>query len=112
MVTVVQLRPQPQGHDVQGGSAALEPIALGLAEADRPAVARALEYAEPLYAGQTLSTGEPAWEHALGLAGNLAAIGMDAPGRVAGVLFAAPKYAELDALKERFGEEVAALAAG
>jgi GTP pyrophosphokinase len=105
MVTVVQLRPQ-------SSEAALEPIAQGLSEADRLRVARALEFAEPLYAGQALSTGEPTWEHALGLAANLAAIGMDTPGRVAGALFAAPKYAELDALKSHFGEEVAALAAG
>ena len=104
MVTVVQLR--PQSND------ALEPIAAGLGEADRLRVARALEFAEPLYAGRDLSSGEPTWDHALGLAANLAAIGMDAPGRIAGVLFAAPKYAELDTLRERFGEEVAALAAG
>ncbi|HEX7055356.1 MAG TPA: bifunctional (p)ppGpp synthetase/guanosine-3',5'-bis(diphosphate) 3'-pyrophosphohydrolase [Burkholderiales bacterium] len=104
MVTVVQLRPQ--------ASDAAEPVALGLAEADRRRVARALELAEPLYAGRTLSTGEPVWDHALGLAGNLAAIGMDAPGRVAGVLFAAPKYVELETLRAEFGDEVASLAAG
>src|SRR5689334_9125129 len=105
MVTVVQLRPQ-------SSESALEPVAQGLSEADRLRVARALEFAEPLYAGQLLSTGEPTWEHALGLAANLAAIGIDAPGRVAGVLFAAPKYTELDALRSRFGEEVTGLAAG
>jgi GTP pyrophosphokinase len=104
MVTVVQLRPQANN--------ALEPLAAGLGEADRLRLARAVEFAEPLYAGQALSTGEPAWEHALGLAANLAAIGMDAPGRVAGVLFAAPKYVEIEALRSRFGEEVAGLAAG
>src|SRR5689334_25108524 len=105
MVTVVQLRPQ-------SSDAALEPIAQGLGDADRARVVRALAFAEPLYQGQVLSTGEPTWEHALGLAANLAAIGMDAPGRVAGVLFAAPKHAELDALKTHFGEEVAGLAGG
>jgi GTP pyrophosphokinase len=104
-LSVVHLRPL-------SSDAALEPIAGALAEADRLAVARALEFAEPLYAGQKLSTGEPTWEHALGLAGSLAAIGMDAPGRVAGVLFAAPKYAELEAIAARFGDEVAGLAAG
>ena len=91
---------------------ALEAIAEALSEPDRLRLASALQFAEPLYAGHALSTGEPTWEHALGLAANLAAIGMDAPGRVAGVLFAAPKYAELDTLKSRFGEEVGALAAG
>ncbi|HKX37959.1 MAG TPA: bifunctional (p)ppGpp synthetase/guanosine-3',5'-bis(diphosphate) 3'-pyrophosphohydrolase, partial [Burkholderiales bacterium] len=74
---------------------------------------RALEFAEPLYAGQLLSTGEPAWAHALGLAGNLAAIGVDAPARAAGVLFAAPKVLqETEKLREAFGDEIAALASG
>ena len=35
----------------------------------------ALEFAEPLYAGQVLSTGESTWTHALGLAGLLACRG-------------------------------------
>ncbi len=106
MVTVVQLHPQ-------NSAAALEPIAEGLAAADKALVARALAYAEPLYAGQALSTGEPTWAHALGLASNLAAIGLDAPGRAAGVLFAAPKLlGALEKLSEAFGDEVAQLASG
>jgi GTP pyrophosphokinase len=105
MVTVVQLHP---------GSAAgaVEPVAAGLAAPERALVARALEFAEPLYAGQVLSTGEPTWSHALGLAANLAAIGLDAPGRAAGVLFAAPKHSDLDSIRHHFGEEIAGLASG
>src|SRR4029079_777443 len=80
--------------------------------AARARVPEALEFAEPLYAAQVLSTGEPTWAHALGLGANLAAIGLDAPGRVSGVLFAAPKHVELDAIKARFGDEVASLADG
>ena len=106
MVSVVQLRPQ-------SGASALDPIAEGLPAPERARVARALEFAEPLYAGQLLSTGEPTWGHALGLAGNLAAIGLDAPGRIGGLLFAAPKHlGGLDRLREQFGEEVASLASG
>jgi len=106
MVTVVQLHPR-------SAAAALEPVAAGLAAADRELVARALEFAEPLYAGQVLSTGEPTWAHALGLAASLAAIGMDAAGRAGGVLFAAPKHLDdAERLREAFGEEVASLAAG
>jgi GTP pyrophosphokinase len=106
MVSVVQLHPQ-------SSAAALEPLAAGLAAPERALIGRALEFAEPLYAGQLLSTGEPAWGHALGLAASLAAIGLDAPGRAAGVLFAAPKYLEgTEKLQAAFGEEVAALAAG
>jgi GTP pyrophosphokinase len=74
MVTVVRLHPQ-------SSAAALGPVAEGLAGPERALIARALDFAEPLYAGQTLSTGEPTWAHALGLAHNLAAIGLDAAGR-------------------------------
>ena len=106
MVSVVQLHPQ-------SSAAALEPLADGLAAPERALIGRALEFAEPLYAGQVLSTGEPAWGHALGLAASLAAIGLDAPGRAAGVLFAAPKHLDgTEKLARRFGEEIAALAGG
>jgi GTP pyrophosphokinase len=106
MVSVVQFHPQ-------SSTAALQPLAEGLAAPERALIGRALEFAEPLYAGQVLSTGEPAWAHALGLAASLAAIGLDAPGRAAGVLFAAPKYLDgLDQLREAFGDEVTALAGG
>ena len=106
MVSVVQLHPQ-------SSAAALEPLAQGLPGGERALLARALEFAEPLYAGQALSTGEPAWPHALGLAASLAAVGLDPQARAAGVLFAATKYlGEPEELGARFGEEVAALAAG
>src|ERR671919_2906940 len=106
MVSVVQLHPQ-------SGAAALEPLAHGLAPAERAMIARALELAEPLYAGQVLSTGEPCWGHALGLAAGLATIGLDAAGRAAGILFAAPKYLDHpEEIKNRFGEEIAVLAGG
>jgi GTP pyrophosphokinase len=106
MVSVVQLHPQ-------SGAAALGPIAEGLAERDRALLAKALEFAEPLYAGQLLSTGEPVWGHALGMAASLAAIGLDAQGRAGGLLFAAPKHlGGIERLRAEFGEEVAALAAG
>jgi GTP pyrophosphokinase len=106
MVSVVQLHPQ-------GGAAALEALAEGLAGEERALVGRTLEFAESLYAGHALSTGEPVWPHALGLAASLAGIGVDPAARSAGVLFAAPKYlADGEALAARFGAEVAGLAAG
>jgi len=106
MVSVVQLHPQ-------SAASALDPLAEGLAGADRALVARALEFAEPLYAGQALSTGEPVWPHALGLGAGLSAIGLDPAARAAGVLFAAPKQlGGIEKLQEAFGEEIAALAAG
>src|SRR3954466_12933944 len=105
MVSVVRLHPQ-------SAAGALDALGDGLAPAERMRMARALEFAEPLYAGQVLSTGEPTWAHALGLAANLATIELDAPGRMAGLLFAAPKHVELDLIRQEFGEEIASLAAG
>jgi len=106
MVSVVQYHPQ-------SSSAALEPLAHGLRPADRVLIARALEFAEPLYAGQKLATGEHVWPHALGLGANLAAIGLDPVGRAAGILFAAPKHlGASDALRAQFGDELASLAEG
>ena len=105
MVSVVQLHPS-------SAAGALDALAEGLAAADRARLAQALAFAEPVYAGQQLSTGEPTWAHALGLAANLAAIGLDAPGRIAGLLFAAPKYVELEKLRQDYGDEIANLAAG
>jgi GTP pyrophosphokinase len=113
MVSVVQLF---RGKSGQPGVAALDSLAEGLALPERDLVARALEFAEPLYAGQTLSTGEPVWPHALGLAASLAAIGMDPVARAAGILFAAPKYLDgadgLEKLEQKFGAEAASLAGG
>jgi GTP pyrophosphokinase len=97
MVSVVQLRPQ----DAQNGSA------------QDALVARAMAFARPLYEGQALSTGEPVWPHAIGLAANLDAIGVDPAAQAAGVLFAAPKYLpDAEQLRAEFGEEIAGLATG
>src|SRR5882672_4534756 len=101
---------QPQPLD---SAAALVPVGDGLAGEERALVQRALDYAEPLYRAQKLSTGEPTWDHALGLGANLAAIGVDAAGRAAGILFAAPKHLKDAAhLTEHFGKEIADLALG
>src|SRR2546421_6175568 len=106
MVSVVQLHPQ-------NSAAALGALGDGLSPPGRSLLAHALEFAEPLYAGRVLSSGETAWAHALGVAANLATIGVDAPGRAAGILFAALKHLDdPDKLQQEFGEEVAGLVAG
>src|SRR6185295_16347719 len=97
MVSVVQLRPQ----DASNG------------RVQHALVERAFAFARPLYEGQALSTGEPVWPHALGLAASLAAIGVDPAAQAAGVLFAVPKLLDdPERLKAEFGEEIAVLASG
>ena len=93
----------------------LVPIAAGLPEADALRLSRAYEFARSLYADKRLGTGEPALEHALGLAGSLAALRLDAETRIAGILFAAPQYLaddNQDKLAADFGPAVAGLVAG
>ncbi len=111
MVSVVPLHSREPSADSR--EALLQSLGRDLANADREVLARALDFAEPLYAQHTLSTGEPVWPHALGLASSLAGIGMDAASRAAGILFAAPKYlGKIDDLRDKFGAEIAGLAAG
>ena len=92
------------------------PAALGadLSEAERALVERAYHFAMQAYADKLLGTGEPAMAHALGLAGNIAALKLDADTIAAGLLFAIPTYAEhgQDKLEAGFGPSVAALVGG
>src|SRR5712671_5736405 len=86
----------------------------GISEEDRRALARALEFAGDVYGEKLLGTGEPAYEHALGTARNVAGLRLDADARAAGLLFAVPAYlpgAE-EKLKASFGAAVASLVAG
>ncbi len=83
-------------------------------EEDRRVLVRALELARGVYGDKLLGTGEPAFEHALGLARNVARLRLDADTLAAGLLFAVPAYlpdAE-DKLTQSFGATVAALVSG
>jgi GTP pyrophosphokinase len=92
----------------------LDSISAGLAEPEAARLRRACDFAVSMYADKRLGTGEPALEHALGLAGSLAALRLDAEARIAGILFAAPQYLEHseDRLSAEFGSGVAGLVAG
>jgi len=83
-------------------------------EEDRRALVRALEFARGVYGEKVLGTGEPAYEHALGLARGVAQLRLDVDSLAAGVLFAVPAYlpqAE-EKLTQAFGATVAALVSG
>src|SRR5437667_6836684 len=75
---------------------------------------RALAFAADLYGGRLLGTGEPAYEHAVGTARNVAELRLDADARAAGLLFAVPAYlaGSEEKLKESFGATVALLVSG
>jgi len=86
----------------------------GLLEEEQRALARAHEFATRLYADKRLGTGEPAYEHAIGLARNIAGLRLDADARAAGLLFAVPAYLEKagETLTAEFGPVVASLVTG
>jgi len=86
----------------------------GISDEDRSSLARALAFAADLYRGKLLGTGEPAYEHAVGTARNVAELRLDADARAAGLLFAVPAYlpAAEEALTESFGTAVASLVMG
>jgi GTP pyrophosphokinase len=87
---------------------------VGLSDEERRTLKRALEFAASVYGNKALGTGEPAYEHALGLARNAAELRLDADARAAGALFAIPAYIpdSEEKLKESFGANVASLVAG
>jgi GTP pyrophosphokinase len=95
-------------------ASAIEPALAGLEASERTLLERALEFVLPLYEGKLLGTGEPALEHAYGLAANLAQLRIDAATRAAGLLFAVPEYLPeaSERLAERFDPSVAALVGG
>ena len=103
-----------QTADVDLAEPKLKQIAAGLPEADAIRLRRACEFAVSVYAGKLLGTGEPALEHALGIASSLAALRLDAETRIAGILFAVPQYLadSRDKLSAEFSPAVAALVAG
>src|SRR5258705_271741 len=86
----------------------------GISDEDRSSLARALAFAADLYSGKLLGTGEPAYEHAVGTARNVAELRLDADSRAAALLFAVPAYlpAAEEVLTESFGAAVASLVMG
>lgn len=94
-------------------SATLAPILVGLPRDDAALVERAAEYALERYGDAKLGTGERTSDHAMALAGDLAALKLDASTRAAGLLFAAPAHVAdyRETLARDFGAEVIGLVA-
>jgi GTP pyrophosphokinase len=89
-------------------------LAADAPEEDRLVLARALDFARGVYGDKLLGTGEPAYEHAVGLARNVAQLRLDADAIAAGLLFAVPAYLPeaQEKLADSFGATVASLVSG
>ncbi|MCX7891654.1 MAG: bifunctional (p)ppGpp synthetase/guanosine-3',5'-bis(diphosphate) 3'-pyrophosphohydrolase [Burkholderiales bacterium] len=93
---------------------ALDAVAAGLEGAERDLVARALDFAAPVYEGRTLGTGEGAMAHAVGVARRLADLKLDAEARAGAILFGIPSFLEDSHVKldQEFGATVTAIVEG
>jgi GTP pyrophosphokinase len=94
--------------------ASVEGIAIGLTGPERERLEHALAFAQAIYEGKQLGSGEAPLEHALGLARSIADLRLDADARAAGLLFAVPSYLPQsdEKLKSAFGGNVASLVDG
>jgi hypothetical protein len=92
-------------------SATSDQLVLGLSREDGERVLAALDFAGEAYAGKLCTSGQPAFDFAVGAAGTLALLNTDAATRIAGLLF---ELCLLDpaqgiAIEPKFGKEVADL---
>lgn len=89
-------------------------LVAGLTAADAARVRAALDFIQPLYAGQNVIKGQDAYTYAVTVASILAHLEADTDTRLAGLLFEVPVLApaQADTLEDRFGKEVVDLIAG
>jgi len=95
-------------------SATSDQLVQGLSADDGARVLAALDYASTAYAGQTCTSGQGAFDFAVGVAGTLAFLRTDAETRIAGLMFELTLQAPETAsdIEPRFGVAVADLVAG
>ena len=101
-------------HDPNNTAAWLASLGGVFAPAEVDAIKRAIAYVAPLYAGQAELTGAPLLQHALGAAGILLGMNMDAATLTAAILHAVPGCVEdwAEKLKMEFGNAVRVLVLG
>ncbi len=104
-------------HSIDAVGVAQTPVILlceGLDESGCRKIERALALVEPLYAGKQLGTGEPVWQHVLGMALIAVSLRLDVDTRLAALLFAIHDHhaAAGDLIEREFGPEVAKLVGG
>jgi GTP pyrophosphokinase len=89
-------------------------LAEGLPPEARAQLVQAADFARGLYGEQCLGTGEPAWQHALGMALVAASLRLDLDTRLAALLFASSDFLEdaAEKLTTQFGAPVAELVGG
>ena len=94
--------------------ASLEKLSAGLSPADAARIRRALEFIEPIYAGNHLGTGEEISRHVFGMALIATALRLDADTRLAALLFAVHQFHPdaKERIEQEFKADVARLVGG
>jgi GTP pyrophosphokinase len=94
--------------------ALLNQLGVGLSSADFKRITRALEYIQPIYAGNHLGTGEEISRHVFGMALIATALRLDADTRLAALLFAAHEFRPdaKESIEQEFGADAARLVDG
>ncbi|WP_018609319.1 RelA/SpoT family protein [Uliginosibacterium gangwonense] len=100
--------------NTDGATPVPELLAAGLGPDALPALQQAVEWAQALYAGRQLGSGEEAWQHALGISLIAVSLKLDLDARIAALLFAVPEYEEnaSERIAERFSPLAAKLVEG
>ena len=104
-------------HSIDASGVAQVPIdqlCEGLDELSSRRIERALEIIEPIYRDKHLGTGEPVWQHVLGMALITVSQRLDVDTRLAALLFAIHDHQPQagDLIEREFGHEVARLVTG
>lgn len=86
----------------------------GLGPLERAKLAQAIEWAQQVYEGHVLGSGEGVWQHALGMTLIAVSLRLDIDARLAALLFAVGEGGrhDIEQIEERFGASVARLVDG
>ena len=92
----------------------LQTLSEGLSVEETEKIRLAAEFAQSVYGGLKLGSGEGVWHHALGMALILVGLKLDVDCRLAALLFAVPSYNEhgIAHIDQRFGPAAAHLVGG
>ncbi|WP_345532282.1 bifunctional (p)ppGpp synthetase/guanosine-3',5'-bis(diphosphate) 3'-pyrophosphohydrolase [Viridibacterium curvum] len=89
-------------------------LAEGLGPTERAQIAQAVDWAQSVYTGHVLGSGEGVWQHALGMALIAVSLRLDVDARLAALLFAVGEGGQhdIEQIEARFGAPVARLVEG
>jgi GTP pyrophosphokinase len=100
--------------NTDGATSLPDLLAEGLGPTERAQLAQAIDWAQTVYHGHTLGSGEGVWQHALGMTLITVALKLDIDARLAALLFAvgADGRYDVEQIESRFGAPVARLVEG